>query len=684
MATIQQTIALIDGVTPVLNKITNSASKVINKFKTTAKAATGMEQSAAAGARGVESAVNRVKSSFGNLGSELRGIGGSIKTALSGTLGQFTVGNLLASGIERAVSAAAQLPGRLLAASDAYAGIQARLRLVAGGAEQAAELNQRIYESAQRSRGSYDQMADSVSKIAMTAKAAFPDPKDVVPFMEGIQKLFVIGGTDAEQQRNALLQLTQALGSGRLQGDEFRSIAEAAPLIEKMVAQYMGVTQGELKALSSQGEVTAEVIKGAILSNLQEINQMFTAMGTTWQQRMTIVANAGQWAMQTVYKQLNVLANSKAGETIMNGLVQAINIAVYAIEGLVNNVVWLGSVISRNWDIIAPILLLMASYYIGIGAAALVSGMQQVASNAMVTGAKIAHMVATMNLATAQWELNAAFLACPVTWIVGAIAAVIAVIYLAVAIVNHFAGTSISATGIIFAAFAVLFNAIRSQVVFFMNMFLIAAQFIADVWRNPMAAVYNLFADIWNNILELVGSAVNSIIEMIRAIPGMDKVIGGEPIDITKTFHLDRENIEGSTAPSYIKYYTVAEAASYGYGLGNGIGDWAPEFNIPDGATGNNSGIEKALDGIGGDAGDTADNTGRMAEAMEITDEELKYLRDFAEQEAINKYTTAEVKIDMGGISNNISSDVDVDGMMTYINDSLISAMQAGAEEVHP
>lgn len=656
MATIQQTIALIHGVTPVLNKITNSASKVIDKFKTTAKAATVMEQAAAAGARGVEAAVNRVRSSFGNLGSELRGIGGSIKTALSGSLGQFTVGNLLASGIERAVSAAAQLPGRLLAASDAYAGIQARLRLVAGGAEQAAELNQRIYESAQRSRGSYDQMADSVSKIAMTAKAAFPDPKDVVPFMEGIQKLFVIGGTDAEQQRNALLQLTQALGSGRLQGDEFRSIAEAAPLIEKMVAQYMEIDSGKLKEMSSQGLITADVLKNAILSNLGDISEQFQSMGYTWEQRMTIVANAGQWAMQTVHKQLNVLANSKAGETIMNGLVQAINIAVYAIEGLINNLIWIGNVIADNWTYIQPFF---AGFVVAVGVLAV----------------------------AAVWELIGAvaaleIVASPILVVVGAVMAGVAAFYFAVDVVNQFMGTSISATGVIFGAFAWLFTGIMNGIKFVANIIIAWANLLGSVFVDPLGAAYNFFVDIWTAIVGFVGEAINSIIDMIMKIPGIDKVIGGRPTVEFKT--LERKEIAGAAWHiDSFEYGSRTYNAEQAYQ--KGAGDWAPEFNIPDGAAGTGgSGIEKALDGIGGDAGDTADNTGRMAEAMEITDEELKYLRDFAEQEAINKYTTAEVKIDMGGISNNISSDVDLDGMMTYINDSLISAMQAGAEEVHP
>lgn len=225
MAGISETISLVDGSSAVMIRIANAADGMAVSIEKAKGAMEAMEGASA----GASSAL------------------GSVKSAFSGMLSTFTMGNIAANVAMRIADAVAQIPGKLMEASDAYSGMQARLQMVSGSAERTAQMNDMIFQSALRARGSYDGMLDSVSKIAMTAKEAFPDARTVVPFVEEIQKLFAIGGTGVQQQKDAMLQLTQALGSGKLQGDEFRSIAEAAPLIEQMVAKEMGVTQGQLK-----------------------------------------------------------------------------------------------------------------------------------------------------------------------------------------------------------------------------------------------------------------------------------------------------------------------------------------------------------------------------------------------------------------------------------------------------
>lgn len=230
MAGIVETIELHDGMSPVLRQITNQVDSTSNSFSEMKEQ---VENTAESG--------GRLKTAFSSMGSVLKSV-----------TGQFALANIAAAAAMKAADFISQIPGKLAKASDEYAGIQARLQMVAGSAQAASDMNDRIFASAMRARGSYEGMLSNVSKIAMTAKEAFPDPKQVVPFVEGIQKLFTIGGTGVEEQKNAMLQLTQALGSGRLQGDEFRSIAEAAPMIEQMIAKEMGVTQGKLKELSSK------------------------------------------------------------------------------------------------------------------------------------------------------------------------------------------------------------------------------------------------------------------------------------------------------------------------------------------------------------------------------------------------------------------------------------------------
>jgi len=671
MATIKQMFELVDGVSPVINKLVRSVDKVAGKFDRTAKAASGMETAAERGLA---------------LNQRLRNVGdeafSKIKAGVSGMVGQFALATIAANAFMSALSYISGIPDRLVRASDAYAGIQARLRLVAGGAQQAAELNDLIYASAQRARGSYEEMADSVSKIAMTARKAFPDAREVVPFMEGIQKLFVIGGTGVEQQKNALLQLTQALGSGRLQGDEFRSIAEAAPLIEQMVAKYMQIDPGKLKAISSEGKITADILRNSILTNLDMINAQFETMPRTWEQNMQVIRNAGQRAFAPVFVAINDLANSEAGQAFANAIAWGLYIAAQAILGVINNVKWLGGIIKDNRALIEPILM-------GLGIAFLALGISAASSGAMAAVGALAHAAASaietaqlLALIVAQEGLNAALYACPLTWIIGLIVALVAVFYLAIAAVNYFAGTSISATGIIFAAFAGMFTSIVNHLKFVANVFIAFANFLGSVFQDPLGAIYNLFVDIWNGVSEYVGQAVNGIIDMINAIPGMDKI---RTFDHVETPTFQRKEIANATFHiNPFEYGNAVYNAQQAYEYGANMKfPGMPDGLVPD-TTPYTAVSSTDPEDIGKSGKRTADNTGAIKDAMELSEEDLKYLREAAEQEAINRYTTATVQIDMGGINNNISSDVDVDGMMTYMNDSLIQAMVAGAEGVHP
>ena len=281
MATLTNRINLDDGVTSVLTRIERAANRVTSAFERMEHAG-GLNsvsehmQSASRQTVGLASGLSQATSEASRLGS-----------VLNSTFGQFALANLASDAIGNLVGKLASLPGQIIDTAQGYAGIESKMRLVVGSQEAVEQMNERIYHAAMRSNASFDTMADSVAKIGLTAKEAFPDPNEIVPFMEGIQKLMSIGGTSAENAKFAMLQLTQALGSGVLQGDEFRSIAENAPLIEKMVAQEMSkqtgehITQGMLKKLASEGKVTADLLKQSILNNLDEINAQFNSTTIT-------------------------------------------------------------------------------------------------------------------------------------------------------------------------------------------------------------------------------------------------------------------------------------------------------------------------------------------------------------------------------------------------------------------
>ena len=686
MATIMQHIAISDGVSPVFQRMNRIISATPQRIYAAVQAA------------------DRLQSDLGrraeSLNERLRGMGSGwfsgAQSAFSGLIGQFTLATLAAQALGAAINAIASAPGKLMAMSDEYSGIQARIRLITKSQEEAAALNDAIYRSALRAHGGYMDMAAAVAKLGIAAKDAFPNPKQIVPFVEGVQKLFKIGGSGIEEQRVAMLQLTQAMTSGRLQGDEFRSISEAAPLIEQMVADYLGVTRGALKQLSSEGKLTSDVIKNAILKNMDTINAQFEQMPVKWGDIWQDMKSRAERAFVPVNEQMEAIANSPSMATLRENIARGIVVAGRAVAEIVNTLRWAtGEVIDfytahkTAFDRIALAIGIMAAAWIGynvaVGIATLATaGFAAVMSVGGFISAAIAmiveltQMVYTFGAAETFAALSGAqmwaAILLPVTLVIGAI-------YGVVAAVNYFAGTTISATGIIFGVFGWLFASIWNMIAFSVNQFMAFAEFLANVWNDPLAATYNLFADIWNGILDLVGQGVKSIIDMIMKIPGIDKVIDGAPSFDIEDLRAQKYEIEGGISTPRMEYKNQAETAAAAYELGANL--HLPSFDLP-GADDGDEAESSDMGDIAENTGDTAGNTKAIKDAMEITDEDLKYLRDIAEQEAINKYTTAKVKIEMGGIHNNVSNGMDLDGVAHYLNDSLFSAMQAGAEKVHP
>ena len=686
MATIMQHIAISDGVSPVFQRMNKIISATPQRIYAAVQAA------------------DRLQSDLGrraeSLNERLRGMGSGwfsgAQSAFSGLIGQFTLATLAAQALGAAISAISSAPGKLMAMSDEYSGIQARIRLITKSQEEAAALNDAIYRSALRAHGGYTDMAAAVAKLGIAAKDAFPNPQQIVPFVEGVQKLFTIGGSKVEEQRVAMLQLTQAMTSGRLQGDEFRSISEAAPLIEKMVAKYLGIAPAKLKQLSSEGKLTADVIKNAILQNMAEINAQFEQMSLKWENIWQDMKTRAEKAFVPVDEQIEAIANSPAVAALRENFARGIVVAGRAVAEFINTLRWAAGEVmdfytahKTAFDRIALAIGIMAAAWIGynvaVGVATLatagfaaVMSVGGFISTAIAMIVELTQMVYTFGAAETFAAISGAqmwaAILLPVTLVIGAI-------YGIVAAVNYFAGTTISATGIIFGVFGWLFASIWNMIAFSVNQFMAFAEFLANVWNDPLAATYNLFADIWNGILDLVGQGVKSIIDMIMKIPGIDKVIDGAPSFDIEDLRAQKYEIEGGISTPRMEYKNQAETAAAAYELGANL--HLPSFDLP-GADDGDEAESSDMGDIAENTGDTAGNTKAIKDAMEITDEDLKYLRDIAEQEAINKYTTAEVKIEMGGIHNNVSSGMDLDGVAHYLNDSLFSAMQAGAEKVHP
>lgn len=670
MATLQNYISLRDGVSPMLEKMSRAAHTVSNKLNL----ASGNARNAG--------------DSFGYAAEKA----GLFKSILAGNI----VGNVIMRGLD---SIAGSISGAV-ALADEYTSLNARLALVAGSQSNVAALNDMIYESAQRARGGYTDMAKAVASLSVNARDAFPDPRKTVQFMEGMQKLFVIGGASKENQQFAMLQLQQSLASGRLQGDEFRSITENAPILQDMIAKTMKVSRGELKQLSAQGEITADIIKRAIFENMDEINDKFESMPKRWSDHFTDFKNVVLKSFAPIAERINRLANSEGVRSMFSMLkngVKSIMPVLYAVIGGVEKFVnmftagisTVASFVQNHGLLMQMALIALGGYLAFVGTMALVSAGQMALaaiSMAAKTAADWLETAALIALTVAQEGLNAALYACPLTWIVGSIIAVIAVLYAAVAAVNYFAGTSISATGIVFGAFMWLFSSVWNMIAFTVNMFVSLAEFIGNVFVDPLNATYNLFADIWNGVVDLVGQAVAAIVDMIAQIPGMNKL--GISTDFSaESLHLERKEISGGYDFSGYKMKTLdpANEMAWGYNVGAGIGDSISDaFRLPEiEAPGYN-----AKDIVDNTA-NTADNTGkgakdakRAADALDSTADDLAFLREAAEREAINKYTTATIHIDVGGVTAGDTGGNDFDGVLRRLNDVLIESVENGAEAV--
>lgn len=551
-----------------------------------------------------------------------------------------------------------QSVGKLVGLSDEYTQTTARLNMINDGLQSTADLQDKIFASAQNSRAAYLQTADVVAKLALRAGSVWESNEETIAFAETLNKAFVVAGASQEEMNSASLQLTQALGSGVLRGEELNAVFEAAPNIIQTIADYLGVSIGEIREMASEGQITADVVKNAMLGSAEEIDAQFQSMPMTWEQVWTGAMNQLLYASQPLLQFINLLA--------------------------------------QNWSTLEPIVLGVAAA-VGLYAIALgVYNATQAASNtlsaisaarsAIKAGSTLAEAAATTTATGAQVGFNAALLACPLTWIVIAIIAVIAAVYALTAAFNKATGASVSATGLIMGAFAVLGAfLINTFVVPVQNKFAMFANFIGNLFNDPVAAVKVLFYD-------MAQTVIGYILNMARAIETIINKIPGVQVDITSGLDNFYSQIEDASQKvkdesgwvEYVQkmdFIDYSDAANAGYEFGQGIEDKIGGFF---GGDLNGMGIDTGAFGtdmsdVPGGVNDIAQNT---KDSVDISDEELRYLHDLAEQDVINRFTTAEIKVDMVN-NNNVSSQMDLDGIVDYVATGVYNAMEQAAEGVH-
>ena len=622
--------------------------------------------------------------------------------------------NELMQTIKGAVAAYAtiQTLSAALNLSDQLTSTTARLNLMNDGLQTTQDLQNMIYLSAERARGSYQATADAVSKLGLMAGDAFSSSEEIIAFMEQVNKQFTIAGTEAAGIDAAMLQLTQAMGSGVLRGEEYNSILEQAPNIIQAIADYMEVPKGQLKDMAAEGQITADIVKAAMFAAADDTNAKFEQMPKTFSQIWTSFQNTALMAFQPVLQRMNEIANSEAFQGFVNNAIEALSMVAGIALEIFDLLVGVAEIVGENWSWLSPIIYGVAAAY-GIYTAALlvnnaiqaINTMQKriAAIQAVAHGASItAEMTATTGLTAAQLSFNAALYACPLTWIIILIIALIALFYAAVAAVNHFAGTSVSATGIICGAFMValafignifvaLWNLVVDVFVLIYNLVATVANFIGNVFTDPIGAVCRLFfglADTVLGILQALASAIDAIFgsNLAGSVQGWRDSLGGW---VDETFGKGDEVMAKMNADDMkLGRFEYGAAWDAGYSFGEGIDESIANFdpsslfdtNVP--GAGDYADLSNYGAGLAGDVGDIAGNTGAIKDSMDITEEDLKYLRDIAEQEAINRFTTAEITIEQTN-HNTVSGKMDLDGVVDGLTGAVNEAADIIAEGVH-
>lgn len=618
-----------------------------------------------------------------------------------------------------AAYASVQTIGKVMDLSDQLTSTTARINLMNDGLQSTQDLQNMIYLSAERSRGAYQTTADAVSKLGLMAGDAFSSSEEIIAFTEQLNKQFTIAGTEAAGIDAAMLQLTQAMGSGVLRGEEYNSILEQAPNIIQAIADYMEVPKGQLKDMAAEGQITAEIVKNAMFAAADETNAKFESMPKTFNQIWTSFQNTALMAFQPVLQRLNDVANSEAFQTFINGAIEALSMVAGIVVEIFNLIASVGTMIADNWSWLSPIIYgVAAALLVYYGRLMLVRGAELAlaAVQGVVAVAKGILAAATMLVTgatwaqtTAQYGLNAAMYACPIVWIIILIIALIALFYAAVAAVNKFAGTSVSATGIICGVFMVaaafignlfvaLINFVIDIFVVLWNFIAAFANFFGNVFNDPVGAIARLFFDLVDTVLSLLqslASAIDTIFgsNLAGAVQGWRDSLGGW---VDSTFGQGEEIMAKLNAEDlHLDRFEYSSAWDAGYSFGEGIDESIANFdpsslfdtNVPgagDYADLSNYGSDLGgLGGIGSGVDDIAGNTGAIADSMDITEEDLKYLRDIAEQEAVNRFTTAEISVDMSGMQNNISNGMDLDGVISGLTEGVNEAIDSMAEGVH-
>lgn len=646
MATVASTLALKDKFTKTINRGTQGINRMIGSMErldiksiklNPGKAFSAARAQIAASKTELDKFIQRQdKAAHG--AKKVESAWGSIKGMIAGVAAGFTV--------KMAVDQ-----------TDAYANNQARLGLINDGMQTQAELQQKIYAAAQRSRGEYNAMADSVSKLGLLAGDAFSSNNEMIAFTEQLNKAFTISGATTENRNAAMLQLTQAMAAGRLQGDEYVSVMENAPMVMDAIAKYTGKTKGELKELSSEGYITADMIKNALFAASDDINAQFEKMPKTFGSVWTQVKNFATMEFGGLMGRVNGFLNSSTGDTLISGMATGISFLVTAITWVLDRIQAVGGSVVQNWGIIEPILwaITAASLFWG---ATLIPG-----------------------LITELWAMLPPIAAQAGLWMLANYPIVLmglAVAGLAL-LLNRFGITAGQVVGFVVGLFYGMGAAVWNVVALVANCFISIAEFISNVFNYPLYSAKKLFVDFANGVLDILAGLAGAI----------DWVFGSNLADTVTGWQAGLTDWLGEIPEGYkvlekMGHLDIGGFGKKGYTAGSGF-----VTGIQDGVSGifgndDPFGIGNIGD-FGGGGTKTPDigkvgEVGKIGSEVNIADEDLQLMKDVAEMRYVQNFVTLTPTVAMNA---QVSERVDIDELTGRVAEVLLEEVAASAEGVY-
>lgn len=733
MATLEQSLVLKDKFTSTLNRVGNSIDRTINQFERFNQSTTRVRELDASlrrlgmtASRSIQVpkvSVPKAPSTLPTAGAT--GLNAGLATSQMMLSRLTSMSRLLNFQIAiQALRAIGAMMGGLVSKADTFIQIMARLNTVADGTKAGQELQDSLMAAANRSRSGFSEMADSVAKLRSQAGEAFKNNDEAIAFAEQLNKLYKLGGASLEQQKAGTLQITQALASGVLRGDEFNSMMENAPLVAQKLAQHLGVGVGQLREMAKNGQLTGDALKNALLGSAVATNEEFARLPMTFGDMIAQIKNVGMYAFQPLIQSWQEFISSVEGQTFM----QALQMSMFAIADVA---LWLFNLFRDGFSWMINNMDVVMSVLSAVAIAVAIMGAVWIATH-------IAMMVAS-------WELLLPYLI-----IIGVIIGLIVLVQMfgvsALDVISGivagfvFLGTIIYDV-IAFAInlFAMLFQFIVSIIAMLHNHFVIFAEFFLNVWKNPIYSVKRLFVNLIKNIINgfanvvdstgAVGNAIgtafiaganmairaiNWVISALNKIPGislstMSEIGGGGGVSVGNAIRGFADSFSAGEEPDdyqtlekmdvkpvgellgYANPMSLATSAFNGtQSLGQSAIDKFKDFTSTMGhyddlarqfdqqnalAPGSGAGGGGVGDKLG--KGKNIGNVGKVEDEIKLKDEDIKMMRDIAERQYVVDYQVLTPQVSVHYESNNSATEQDINDLVGKVEEKIFNLVNS-------